>query len=86
MKKITVESLLKFNPCYSVANMQLLDPDNRGLTPLEILDLPIPEKDRIWVLTRPEVLFKEQLVRFAVSCAERKLQIEDLKKILSEES
>jgi hypothetical protein len=45
-----------------------------GKTPLQILELDIPAKDRVWVMTRSGILTHSELVQFAINCAERVLE------------
>ena len=62
--------LREMNACYSDEEIAELVPEG-GLTIQEVLDLPIPALDRVWVATRPGVLTRVQLVAFAQGCAER---------------
>ena len=54
MKKITVEEIMKLEPCYT--KEQVKDLIGKGKTPLEILDLPISKNDKFWLLLRPEYI------------------------------
>ena len=67
---ITREWLRERKACYSDTEIAELIPEG-GLTPAEVLDLPIPARDRIWVAARPEFLTRGQLVAFVQGCASR---------------
>jgi len=65
--KITVETLLSWNPCYSsdgekYCEAELVKKLGDGKTPIEVSRMwSIPANDRIWVLLRPEVLGEDNL-------------------------
>ena len=65
--KITVETLLSWNPCCSFDGEKYCEAELRkkigdGKTPLEVSRMwSVPLKDRIWVLLRPEVLGEDNL-------------------------
>ena len=67
---ITREWLREMNSCYSDERIAELIPEE-GSTLAEVLDLPIPALDRVWVATRPGVLTYRQLVTFSQGCAAR---------------
>lgn len=72
--RITTEFIMAYDPCGSYPESKvkkLIGP--RGKTLLQILSLDIPAEDRIWVLTRPDVLTHCELVKFAIECAKRVL-------------
>lgn len=52
---------MRLHPCnqYPESRVRELWGGRESLTPLEILDLPIPAADRVWVMCQPGVLPKE---------------------------
>jgi hypothetical protein len=67
--KITIELLDKWKACkrkkgeaYSNENLRILFDGKEFVTPLEVLDLKIPLKDKLWVLLRQEVLGDQFMV------------------------
>jgi len=75
MKIITTEVIMTHNPCDDYPESRISELIGKGKTPLEILDLPIPSQDRIWVLTREEILSDQILHEFALLCEESVLHI-----------
>ena len=55
MKYITPKHLRKWNACYTDERIAELVPDE-GLTLQGYLALDIPDKDKVWLATRPKVL------------------------------
>lgn len=72
---ITVERIMEHNPCEQYPESRVRELIGDGKTPLEILDLPIPGEDRIWVLTRRGMIPEMQQHEFACRCAESVLHI-----------
>lgn len=58
MKRLTVENVMALNPCsdYPRERVQELWGKRKSLSLRQILTLPIPEIDRIWVMTQPGVM------------------------------
>ena len=75
MKTITTEIIMSHRPCDDYPESRVKSLIGNGKTPLEILDLLIPSRDRIWVLTRHGVLPDQILHEFALLCAESVLHI-----------
>ena len=73
MKTMTVEQVMNLNPCraYPESRVRELWQGKDALTLVEILRLPIPELDRIWVLTRPNVCDRDPLLRWVNGVADR---------------
>jgi hypothetical protein len=57
---ITRELLRKWKACYSDNRIAEIVSES-GLTPMQILDLDIPAKDRLWVVLREEVIPAREL-------------------------
>jgi len=79
MNKIYVKDVLKFGPCpeWTEERLKYYDPENQGLTPLEICDLDIPRKEDILrLLLRPEIISERDLHELACVFAERALNRE----------
>lgn len=72
---ITVEQIMAHDPCKDYPEERVRRLISEGKTPLEILDLPIPAEDRIWVLTRSGMLPSVMQHEFALRCAEDALLI-----------
>ena len=65
--KITIKKLDEWEACdredgerYSDANLKRLFKGKKSLTLREVLRKRIPDKDKIWIATRPGVLTKKQ--------------------------
>ena len=67
MNKITVEMIMAKEPCKEYPANKIAELVGEGKTLLELLDLNIPEKDRIWVVTR--FLDDKTNRAFAIWCA-----------------
>ena len=67
--KITRELLRQWDACYDDEKLASLVPE-AGLTPLEVAALDIPEKDRMWVLLREDVIPARALRLLACGWAE----------------
>ena len=76
LEKITIDQVFEWEPCddYTEDRMAELAPEG-FLTPIEVLNLPIPPEDRLWVLLRKEILGERALRLFACDCAERALPV-----------
>jgi hypothetical protein len=73
MKKITLDQIRSFNPCYDPAKYL---PENWEGTVLDILNVTdCPAEDRLWVVLRKEFFTDKQLRLFAVWCARQALAI-----------
>ena len=68
MKKITVEEIMKLDPCYTEEKVK--DLIGKGKTPLEILDLPISKSDKFWLLLRPKYISEKRLHLLACDFAQ----------------
>ncbi len=73
-KKITTEFIMSHGPCPDYPRSRIDQLIGSGKTPLQILELDIPAKDRVWVMTRSGILTHSELVQFAINCAERVLE------------
>ena len=74
MKRLTVEFIMSCEPCDTYPEKrvkELIGPN--GKTLLQILALDISAEDRIWCMTRPDVLTHQEQVQFAIYCARRSL-------------
>ena len=73
MTVITLEQVRAWRPCpdYTDERLAELAAGRESITVAEALDLPIPAKDRVWLLTRPGVLPDEVLWAWADACEHR---------------
>ena len=73
MKTLTVADIMNLRPCnaYPESRVRELWGERESLSLLEILSLPIPAVDRIWVLTRNGVLPTDTRQKFADMTADR---------------
>ena len=72
MKKVTLKEALNSGACYTDTQIKALFGKRKTLTVKQIVALNIPDKDKVWALTRSHFLdTKEKAVRFAVFCAEQ---------------
>lgn len=62
MKKYTVDDVMALKPCYSRVQIEDLS-GGRALSAMEILLLPIPDKDKLWVVQK---LFPESILLDAI--------------------
>ena len=72
--RLTVEFIMSCEPCDTYPEKrvkELIGPN--GKTLLHILALDISAEDRIWCMTRPDVLTHQEQVQFAIYCARRSL-------------
>src|SRR3990167_9119544 len=70
---VTVESVLALRPCYYASRCRELAAGRTSGTPLDVMDLAIPWRDRVWVLVR--VLDRRLIETWAADCAEHVLPI-----------
>jgi hypothetical protein len=68
---ITVELVMSWGPCDDYPESRVRDLFGDGLTPLQVCDLDIPAKDRLWLLLREEVIEARELRLLACRWAER---------------
>jgi len=68
--KITSEIIISWKPCTPYTPERVRELVTCPMTPEEILALPIPAADRLWVVLRDEVLSKKILRQFAADCAQ----------------
>ncbi len=66
---ITARDIISHDPCDDYPPELVRQLIGDGKTPLEILDLPIPAEDRIWVMTRPGMVPEHIQDEFARKCA-----------------
>ena len=76
MKKITVKKIMSWNPCSEYPESRVKELIGKGKTPLEICDLEISAKDRLWVLLRNEIIPENDLHELACKFAEQALKAE----------
>lgn len=75
LKKITVDEMMDHHPCddYTVEWVSALWDGREAIDALEILDLDISAADRLWAVTRPEVLPRRVLMLWLAEVVERAL-------------
>lgn len=71
MKELSVLDVMVLRPCYSEDKVKEVFNGRDKLTLLDILDLDIPAKDKVWVLTRPGILPDAILKEFAALAVDR---------------
>lgn len=76
MLKATIEELLNWHPCYKDDEICVLAGGATEFTALDVLKRDdITEKDRLWVVLRPQLIDKRLLRIFACDCAWRVLPV-----------
>ena len=77
MKKITLELVKSFNPCYDPEEIGLIS--DMKLTPLEVIEQVVnkvkSKDDIIWLLCRKEFMSDKDMRFFAVWCAREALKL-----------
>jgi len=76
MKKITVNQIMKWDPCSDYPESRIKEIIGSGKYVNEILDLKIPPQDILWVVLREEVIPKIVLHELACKFAETALKAE----------
>jgi len=69
MKQITIKMIRDWDPCYDPVKGKSKLPEDWSGTVLDMLDLKIPFDDRLWVITRTELVSEKLMRLFAVWCA-----------------
>jgi hypothetical protein len=72
---VTLDDVLSWEPCYSEDRLRELAAGRERITALEALDLPVPAKDRLWLVLREEFVPGPVLHEFACRCAESALAL-----------
>lgn len=75
MKSITLNQALSLRCCYTDNKIIELFSGRETLTVDNIVDLDIPDKDKIWLFCNPLFIDKSQAVEFTIFCAEQCLHI-----------
>jgi hypothetical protein len=72
VRTVTVDEVMAWGPCdsYPRERVEELWAGRRGLTALEILDLKVPGKDRLWAVLRNEFFTDAELRELACDYAE----------------
>jgi len=70
MEKITVQQIMEWKPCYRYPEEKVQEIIGNGKTPLEILELDLPVRDKFWLLFREEVISEKQLLILASDFAQ----------------
>jgi len=70
-RKITVAEIMSYNPCSDYTKSLVSGLVGDGLTLAEILDAPITDKDKLWLVLRPEIIVTSDLHYLACTFAER---------------
>jgi hypothetical protein len=82
MKKITIDKVLRWNPCTEYDTKEKILKVTKGkisLTPLKVANLKIPPADKVWVLLRPEILGKKNYKEIGFKIADRAVRKHCLK-------
>lgn len=74
LKTITVPMVRGFYPCYDPTDVV---PEDWSGTALDVLNLPVPTSDRLWVVLREEILPEWFLREFTRWCALRVIHLWD---------
>jgi hypothetical protein len=79
MKKITIKDVLGWDPCeeYTEERITKLFAGRESLTVADILELDIPWNDKLWAVSREELIPAPILHEFACRCAEEALTLVD---------
>lgn len=74
---VNLKEILSWEPCYPMAQIHELATQfgRKQITALEALNLPIPAKDRLWLVLRPKMIPKPIIHEFACCCAEAALNL-----------
>lgn len=75
MKTITAAQIMGWRPCAPYTSDRVSTLVGDGLSPLEVLDLPIPAADRLWVVLREDVIPRRELGLLACDFAAAVLPI-----------
>lgn len=67
--RVTLYQVLSWGTCYTKAQLVKLAGKRKSITALQILRLPIPDKDKLWAVLREELIPAKTLHRFACDCA-----------------
>jgi hypothetical protein len=73
MMSVTIDQVLAWEPCYAHEEIVALFAGREQMTALEILDLDIPTRDRIWAVLHPELIDVIDLHGLACDFAERSM-------------
>jgi len=73
--RVSIEQVMAWGPCYSRSRIDSMSGGKDHLTLLEVLDLDIPAKDRVWAALHEEFLTLGQMRLFACSAAETVLGV-----------
>ena len=69
---VTVDAVMRMRPCYARAHVVQLFAGRESLTPDDIVGLPIPAQDRLWVLLR--MAQREVWLPAIWACADRAIR------------
>ena len=69
---VTVDAVMRMRPCYTRAHIVQLFAGRESLTPDDIVGLPIPAQDRLWVLLR--MAQREVWLPAIWACADRAIR------------
>ena len=72
---VTLDQVMAWHPCYDREKVETLFAGRETLTANDILDLPIPAKDKLWAVLREEVIPAPILHEFACRCVEQALEL-----------
>ena len=76
MKRITVDLVMSFNPCYDRETINKLFAGKKWMLPTTVLKLDtVSYGDKLWLLCRSDFLDDKRWRLFACDCAERVLSI-----------
>jgi hypothetical protein len=73
---ITIDTVMSWWPCYSLKKIEQLFAGRDSLSVDDLLTLPIPDADKLWVLLHPEVIPARELRELACVYAEAALNRE----------
>ena len=75
MKRVTIDTVMSWGPCeaYTRQRVTKLFAGRKTVSALNILDMGIPDEDKIWAAVRAST--KPQYVEFACQCAESVLPL-----------
>jgi hypothetical protein len=74
MSELTIEQLMRWNPCYDRDRILEIANGKTEMTAIEIANLDIPVEDRLWVLLRPHFFSESDLRMIVAAFAEQSLK------------
>ncbi len=74
-KRVTLDVVVSWKPCYNIKKLTKLAKGKLDISALEILDLPIPNEDKLWAVLRDDFFTQNELMLLIADFAERVLPL-----------